>query len=171
MFDNCFSSLFTEVSFWVVLCMRLSEEFKACSLFFLWKSYKATKIQIKQNLTNKTKINKQKTTKAAIFCAHKNFQKGKSRLFYILVLFYAQNFFLKKINRLEIAIIFFTILPKYTPLNHPIEDLFVHTYFYLWKSPFIHDNLWDSLFRSWSLVRIFLNPSCLWKSLFIYAYL
>ena len=53
-------------------------------------------MQIKQKSTNKTKISEQKATKAMVFCKHKNFQEGGNRLFWVLVLFYAQNFFVKK---------------------------------------------------------------------------
>ena len=77
-----------------------------------------------------------------------------------------KSFRKKKINRLEIVpITSFTILLTSTPIKPPIENLFVRTCFYLLKSLFIHDNPWESLFCVWSFVRIFLNPSCLWKSL------
>ena len=54
----------------------------------------------------------------------------------------------------------------------PVENVFVCIYFYLWKSLFIHDKLWGSFCVCVSsLLRMFLNSSCLWKSLFIYAHL
>ena len=41
--------------------------------FFLQKIFQRTKTQIKQKSINRTKISKQKTTKATIFCVYKNF--------------------------------------------------------------------------------------------------
>ena len=40
---------------------------------FLTKGFKRTKAQIKQKPTNKTKLSKQKTTKATVFWTYKNF--------------------------------------------------------------------------------------------------
>ena len=55
----------------VVLYLRLSGQFQVC-LFFIRKDFWRTKTQIKPKPSNKTKISKQNTTKATIFCAHKN---------------------------------------------------------------------------------------------------
>ena len=49
--------------------MRLSRQFH----FFYEKFLSLNKTRQKQNPTNKTKLNKQKTTKATIFRACKNF--------------------------------------------------------------------------------------------------
>ena len=53
--------------------MGLSGLFYTCLFifFFLLKNFKRTKTQIKQKPTNKTKLSKQKTTKATIFRAEK----------------------------------------------------------------------------------------------------
>ena len=58
------------------------------NLFFLRKNFKRTKAEIKSKPTNKTKLSKQKTTKATIFRAQKLLRGGK------LVILR----FLKKIN-------------------------------------------------------------------------
>ena len=72
--------------------MRSLGQFQACLLFFLGKNFERTKTCHKQKPTNKI-------------------LKGESRLFCILVLFYAQNLFIKEINRLEIVLVTsFTIL-------------------------------------------------------------
>ena len=90
-------------------------------------------------------------------------------------IFYAQNLFLKKKkkkNWLEIVLIAsFTLLLMYTPINPLIENLFVHTYFYLWSSVRIssfYENLFEPFlsvrisFSLWSSVRIYFRNS-LWK--------
>ena len=70
-----------------------------------------------------------------------------------------QKLFVKK-SLLEIVLITsFTILLMCTPINPPIENLFVHTYFYMWSSVrtssfydnlfeslLIYDHLWESIF-------------------------
>ena len=57
--------------------------------------------------------------------------------------FLISNVFRKKI---EIALIISNIiLLTYTPINQPIENLFVRTYFYLCKSLVICENLFESL--------------------------
>ena len=74
-----------------------------------------------------------------------------------------QNLFVKrKINRLKIALITsYTILLTCTPINPPIENLFVCTYFYLCESLIISENLFlfmiisENLFYSWSSVKIY----------------
>ena len=50
--------------------MRLSGQFKFS--FFLRKDFARTKTRRKQKPTNKTKLSKQKTTKATIIRMHKN---------------------------------------------------------------------------------------------------
>ena len=65
-------------------------------ILFLWNDFAHTKTCHKQKPTNKTKLNKQKVTKANIFYAHKNFYEEENRLFSILMIFYAQNLFIKK---------------------------------------------------------------------------
>ena len=68
--------------------MRLSRQFQAC-LFFLQKDLECTKMQINQNQPTKTKISKQKTTKATVFL---HFKEGKNCWCFL----YAQNLFVKK---------------------------------------------------------------------------
>ena len=63
-------------------------------LFFFTKNVKHTKTQIKPKPTNKTKISKQKTTKATIFCA-KTSKRDKIVYF---AFFSTQNLFLKKLK-------------------------------------------------------------------------
>ena len=77
--------------------MRLSRQFQTCLFIssFLRKDFKRAKTRQKHKPTNKTKISEHETTKATIFRARKNFSEGKNRLFCILVLFYAQNHFVK----------------------------------------------------------------------------
>ena len=45
--------------------------------FFLRKDFKRTKTRHKQKPTNKTKLSKQKATKATFFRTHKNSKRGK----------------------------------------------------------------------------------------------
>ena len=66
--------------------------------FSLWKYFEGTKTRHKQKSTNKTKISKgnnfsdaQKVLRGGLFC--------------VLVLFYAQNIFVKKITRPKIVLI------------------------------------------------------------------
>ena len=87
------------------------------------------------------------------------------------MLLYSKSFRKKKQqkNRFEIVLItsntiLLTCIP---PLKPSMKHLFTLTYFYLWKSLFIYDNLWESFL----FVRIFLNPSYLWESLLIYDHL
>ena len=59
---------------------------------------------------------------------------------------YVQNFFVKKINWLEIVLITsLTILLTCTPINSPIENLFVHISFYLWSYVSIFSYLWSTV--------------------------
>ena len=68
--------------------------------------------------------------------------------------FYAQNFFVKKIIWLEFVLITsFTILLTCTPINPPIENLFVGIYFYLRSSVRI-SSFYENLFKSFVSVRI-----------------
>ena len=53
--------------------MRLSRQFQ----IFLRKNFKRTKMQIKTKSTNKTKLSKQKTTKAVFFGTQKLLRGGK----------------------------------------------------------------------------------------------
>ena len=53
--------------------MRLSRQFQ----IFLQKNFKRTKMQIKTKPTNKTKLSKQKTTKAVVFGTQKLLRGGK----------------------------------------------------------------------------------------------
>ena len=62
----------------IVEYLRLSGQFQARLLFiylffFLRKDFKRTKTRHKQKPTNKTKLSKQKATKATFFRSHKNF--------------------------------------------------------------------------------------------------
>ena len=89
--------------------MRLSGQFQVCLFFFLRKDFERKKTHHKQKPTNKTKISNKKQQRWQYF-APKNFKGCETRFFCILVLFYKQNFFVKKkkqskINRLEIALI------------------------------------------------------------------
>ena len=52
--------------------------------FFLRKNFKRTKTQIKSKPTNKTKLSKQKTTKATSFCAQKLLTGGKLVILHFL---------------------------------------------------------------------------------------
>ena len=62
----------------------------------------------------------------------------------------AQNLFVKKINRFKIVlIVLYTILLTCTPINSPIKNLFVRTYFHLRSSVRIssfYENLSKSFF-------------------------
>ena len=103
--------------------MRLGGQLQAC-LFFLRKDFWCTKAQIEPKPTNKRKLSEQKTTKAKIFLAQK-LLRGENHLFCVLVLFCAQNLFVKK--RLEIVLITsFTILLICTGKNFvvPIFHLY-----------------------------------------------
>ena len=69
--------------------------------FFLRKDFERTKTQIKPRPTNKTKISKQKATKAARFCAQ-NILRGE------------KLFILRFLKKIEIVLITsFTILLNY----------------------------------------------------------
>ena len=64
---------------------------------FLRKKFEHTKARHRQKPTNKTKTSKQKTTKATIFRAEK-LLRGINCSFCVLVLFYTQDFFIKKMK-------------------------------------------------------------------------
>ena len=76
--------------------------------------------------------------------------------------FCAINLFWKKnINSLEIVLITSnTILLACTPINPPIENLFVRTDFYLWSSVRISSFLWESFLIFFICENLFL----LWES-------
>ena len=54
---------------YIILLSTILSQF----IFFLRKNFERTKTRHKQKRTNKTKLSEQKTTKATIFCVHKNF--------------------------------------------------------------------------------------------------
>ena len=69
-------------------------------------------------------------------------------VFVCAMFFYAQNFFVKKKNKnkkkhwFEIVLMTsFTILLTCNPIDPPIKNLFAHTYFYLFESLIICENL------------------------------
>ena len=125
---------------WVIVSSIVNEAINTISsriIFFLRKDFERTKTQINQHQPTKTKISKQKTTKATVFCTHKTVEEGRNRskrveiMFWVLVLFVRSKSFHKK-NWLEIVLIAsYTILVICTPINPPIEGFFVRTYFYL----------------------------------------
>ena len=74
-------------------------------------------------------------------------QKLESCLFCVLVLFYAQDIFVKKINRLEIVLI--TSLYYTTPINATYREFIYMPYIYLYNIYiyiFICNHLRESLF-------------------------
>ena len=54
---------------YIILLSTILSQF----IFFLRKNFERTKTRHKQKRTNKTELSEQKTTKATIFCVHKNF--------------------------------------------------------------------------------------------------
>ena len=92
--------------------MGLSGLFYTCLFiyFFLLKNFKRTKTQIKQKPTNKTKLSKQKTTKATIFRAEKLLRERE-----LVILL-----FLKKIEIVLITSL--TILPNYAVSTLPLSN-------------------------------------------------
>ena len=54
---------------YIILLSTILSQF----IFFLRKNFERTKTRHKQKRTNKAKLSEQKTTKATIFCVHKNF--------------------------------------------------------------------------------------------------
>ena len=125
--------------------------------FFFTKKFWAKKTRHTLKPSNKKKLRKQKTTKATIFSAQELLRGWKS---FVLSFGAFGEFFRKtKINSLETVLITsFTILLTCTPINPPIEGLFVRTYFDLWSS-----------LRISFFMRIFLNPSYLWESLYLWS--
>ena len=72
--------------------MRLSGQFQAC-LFFFYELVLSVKKHSQAKMNQQNKIKQTLNNKGNIFlCA----QKLESRLFCVLVLFYAQNLFVKK---------------------------------------------------------------------------
>ena len=92
--------------------MGLSGLFYTCLFiyFFLLKNFKRTKTQIKPKPTNKTKLSKQKTTKATIFRAEKLLRERK-----LVILL-----FLKKIEIVLMASS--TILPNFAVSTLPLSN-------------------------------------------------
>ena len=125
--------------------------------FFFTKKFWAKKTRHTLKPSNKKKLRKQKTTKATIFSAQELLRGWKS---FVLSFGAFGEFFRKtKINSLETVLITsFTILLTCTPINPPIEGLFVRTYFDLWSS-----------LRISFFMRIFFNPSYLWESLYLWS--
>ena len=96
------------------------KQFQVC--FFLRKDFECTKTCHKPKLTKKTKLSKQKATKATIFRAEKLLRRG-NYLFCVLVLFLRSKYF-GKTNRLEIFLIAsFAVLLTCTPINPPYRVL------------------------------------------------
>ena len=110
------------------------------SIYFLLRKIFATqKTPNKWKPTNEIKEANKKTTKATIFCVQKLHKRGKIVYFVFLC---CRNFFKNK--QKSVFITSLTILLTCTSLNLPMENLFACTYFYLWESLFIHDNLGES---------------------------
>ena len=91
---------------WVIVSSIVNEAINTISsriIFFLRKDFERTKTQINQHQPTKTKISKQKTTKATVFCTHKTVEEGRNRskrveiiCFGFWCFLYAQNLFIKK---------------------------------------------------------------------------
>ena len=91
-------------------------------------SFKSTKTRHKQKPTSKTKTSEQQ--RQQFFACIKTSKKVK-----IVLRFGAQNFSVKKTNRLEIVLITSsTLLLTYTPINPPMENLF---FYQCWHKFFI----------------------------------
>ena len=73
----------------------------------------------------------------------------------------AQHLFVKKKNWLEIVLITsFTMLVTCTPINLPIDSLFVHTYFYMWSFARV-SSFYENLFYLWeSLLIVRISVIC-----------
>ena len=88
--------------------MTLLGHFQA-NLFFYEKFLNAQKRKSNQNQLTKQKQANKKQERQQVFARTKTFFAHKKRvkicLFCFLVLFYAQNHFVKKLNRLEIVLI------------------------------------------------------------------
>ena len=117
--------------------------------FFLWKDFERTKTQIKPKPTNKNTNKWTKNNKDSNFLRIKTSKRGKIDYFVLWCFLYAQNLFVKKISWFEIVFIAsFTILQTCTPINPPIENSFLRTYFYLWSSVRIF-SVYENLFLLW----------------------
>ena len=98
-------------------------------------------------------------------------------VFYLVCTFVLQKSFREKINRPKIILMTSnTILLKSTPLNHPMKNLFVCTYFYLWESLFILacENISsmiisENLFKAFLFVRISSYLCLSVKNLFLFV--
>ena len=75
-----------------------------------------------------------------------------------ICVFMRSRFFCKKKKKKKVIflITLFTTLLMCTPINPPIENLLVRTYFYLWSSVRIF-SFYEDLFKSFLTVRIFWN--------------
>ena len=125
----------------------ISNQFFFC--FFLWKDFERTKAQIKPKPTNKNTNKWTKNNKDSNFLRIKTSKRGKIDYFVLWCFLYAQNLFVKKISWFEIVFIAsFTILQTCTPINPPIENSFLRTYFYLWSSVRIF-SVYENLFLLW----------------------
>ena len=153
--------------------MRLSGQFWVCLYFFYEKILSAQKhAQSKNQLTKQNKRTLHNNGNK-FSPAQKLLRGWKSFVLHFCTFLCSRFFRTKRINRLEIVLITsYTLLPTCTPLNPPIENLFVRTYFYLWSCVRI-SSFNENLFESFLSVRIF---SCLrlyvtiydqlWESIF-----
>ena len=106
-----------------------------------------------QKSTKSIKITKTQISEQAAFLTLDVFYAHKNATFFVFVRLYAfyaffcvWNFLVKNQQR-DLKLPWYPHLLYYwraPPLNLPIENLFISTYFYLWQS-----------FFSWSLVKIF----------------
>ena len=126
--------------------MRLSRQLQASLLlfFFLWKDFSRTIVFVVLSLL--------------VFVLLVGFSLSR-------VSVRAKSFHKNKKNWLEVALrTSNTILLTCTPIDRPIKNLFVCTYFYFSESLIICDNL----FFLWESFWIF---SFLWLSLWIYVFM
>ena len=138
--------------------MRVSGQFQP-NFCFLRKDFARTKIRHKQKATDKTKLSKQKTTKATIFRMEKNFWEGENRLFCILMLFYGQNCFVKDKKEKKSTWNCPDNLLYYWCISLSTSVWRISLYAFI----FICDCLWESLL----FVRIFWNLYRLCESMSI----
>ena len=114
-------------------------------------SFKSTKTRHKQKPTSKTKTSEQQ--RQQFFACIKTSKKVK-----IVLRFGAQNFSVKKTNRLEIVLITSsTLLLTYTPINPPMENLF---FYQCWHKFFIKSTYFlvcDPSLHLFASARIWMN--------------
>ena len=81
--------------------------------------------------------------------------------FELFCIFECSKSFRKKKNWLEIVLITsFTMLVTCTPINLPIDSLFVHTYFYMWSFARV-SSFYENLFYLWeSLLIVRISVIC-----------